>query len=122
MSESSYTPRQSLEYLGRMALGHDYADGYEIAEAIWTLEEFLDAADEGQPVGFVSDLSDAAAWIADTPRHPMPDALWDALVDHVYADESGIWHANELSRDEVDSWLADEAGRNQPADRAGRAS
>ena len=49
MSESSYTPRQSLEYLGRMALGNDYSDGYEIAEAIWTLEEFLDAADEAKP-------------------------------------------------------------------------
>jgi len=79
----------------------------------------------------MSDLSEAAAWIADTlgypaemstPRHPMPDALWDALVDHVYADETGIWHGNELSRDEVDSWLAFEAGRNQPADRSGRAS
>ena len=49
MSESSFTPRQSLEYLGRMALGNDYSDGYEIAEAIWTLEEFLDAADEAKP-------------------------------------------------------------------------
>jgi len=82
-------------------------------------------------VGFVSDLSDAAAWIAEGIGYPvevgfhnlpMPDALWEALVDHIYVDESGIWHANELSRDEVDSWLADEAGRNQPADRAGRAS
>lgn len=65
-------------------------------------------------------LREAAAWVAEgigypveaqLPEHPMPQALWDALVDHVHADESGKWHGNELAREDAESWLADEAGR-----------
>lgn len=65
-------------------------------------------------------LAQAAAWVAETigypvetstPDAPMPDGLWEALVDHVHADKSGRWHGNELDRDEVAAWLAEEAGR-----------
>ena len=65
-------------------------------------------------------LAEAAAWIADSigypietrmPDYPMPQALWDALVDHIHADRSGDWHGNTLDREETESWLADEAGR-----------
>lgn len=65
-------------------------------------------------------LEEAAAWVAESigypvevtmPAHPMPQGLWDALVDHVHADKSGKWHGNTLDRDETESWLADEAGR-----------
>ena len=64
-------------------------------------------------------LREAAAWAAEslgypvnaTTATPMPPALWGALVDHVHADESGKWHGNELDRDEVEAWLAFEAGR-----------
>jgi hypothetical protein len=65
------------------------------------------------------ELAEAAAWIAEAigypietrmPDHPMPAALWDALVDHIHADEAGKWHGNELDRDETESWLACEAG------------
>lgn len=64
-------------------------------------------------------LREAAAWIADGIRYPvevimpgipMPDALWEALVDHVHADVTGEWHGNSLDRDGTDSWLRDEAG------------
>lgn len=65
-------------------------------------------------------LRQAAAWIAESigypvevkmPDHPMPEALWQALVDHVHEDASGRWHGNELGREDTESWLADEAGR-----------
>lgn len=65
-------------------------------------------------------LRDAAGWIAEgigypiqctMPDHPMPDALWDALVDHIHHDDIGRWHGNELDRAEVDAWLRAEAGR-----------
>lgn len=71
----------------------------------------------------VSPLREAAAWIAESigypieckmPERPMPEALWQALVDHVHADEAGRWHGNELDRDGTESWLADEAGRDIP--------
>ena len=63
-------------------------------------------------------LREAAGWLAQTgypvqfatPDAPPPTALWDALVDVVHADETGEWHGHELTRDEVDSWLAAEAG------------
>ena len=68
----------------------------------------------------VEALREAAAWIADGIRYPgewvdmpgipMPDALWEALVDHVHADVTGEWHGNSLDRDETDSWLRDVAG------------
>lgn len=45
------------------------------------------------------------------PDRPMPQPLWDALIDHVHADASGKWHGNTLDREETESWLADEAGR-----------
>lgn len=41
--------------------------------------------------------------------HPMPDALWTALVDLVYADSTGDWHGGELTREEVAAWLREEA-------------
>lgn len=65
-------------------------------------------------------MAEAAAWVAETigypvectmPDRPMPEALWQALVDHVHADKSGRWHGNSLDREDVESWLADEAGR-----------
>lgn len=65
-------------------------------------------------------LAEVAAWVADSigypvevrfPNHPMPQPLWDALVDHIHADESGKWHGNTLDREDTESWLADEAGR-----------
>lgn len=67
----------------------------------------------------VEALQEAAAWIAETLRYPtdfateehMPEALWEALVDHIHADKTGKWHGNELTREEIESWLADEAGR-----------
>lgn len=68
-------------------------------------------------------LRAAAAWVAESvgypveaamPDHPMPQALWDALVDHVHADESGKWHGNTLDREDTESWLAYEAGRFIP--------
>ena len=63
-------------------------------------------------------LRDAAAWLAEslgypfnmTTATPPPAALWEALVDHVHADESGKWHGNELDRDEVEGWLTFEGG------------
>lgn len=66
----------------------------------------------------VEALREAAGWIAEAigypiqavmPDHPMPDALWTALVDHVYADSTGDWHGGELTREEVDAWLREEA-------------
>lgn len=66
-------------------------------------------------------LAETAAWVADDigypvelsmPGVPTPDALWEAIVDHVHADQGGTWHGNELDRDEVRSWLEDEAGRD----------
>lgn len=68
----------------------------------------------------MSDMSDAAAWIAEVVGYPidftfrdqpMPDGLWSALVDHVHFDASGRWHGNSLDREDVETWLADEAGR-----------
>ena len=68
-------------------------------------------------------LTESAAWVADgigypvetrLPDHPMPQALWDALVDHVHADAGGNWHGNNLDREDTESWLADEAGRIPP--------
>lgn len=68
-------------------------------------------------------LREAAVWVAESigypvqvtmPGHPMPQALWDALVDHIHADKFGTWHGNELARDEVESWLADESTRVTP--------
>lgn len=69
-------------------------------------------------------LAQAAAWVADAlgypvevrmPDSPVPKPLWDALVDHIHADESGNWHGNTLDREVVESWLADEAGRDFPS-------
>ncbi|MAE64171.1 MAG: hypothetical protein CMJ18_07830 [Phycisphaeraceae bacterium] len=67
-------------------------------------------------------LREAAAWLAEglaypidfsiEPNCPMPHALWSALVDHVHADKSGKWHGNALDREDTESWLADEAGRD----------
>lgn len=66
----------------------------------------------------VEALREAAGWIAEAigypiqvvmPDHPMPDALWAALVDHVHADSTGAWHGGELTREEVDAWLRTEA-------------
>jgi hypothetical protein len=68
-------------------------------------------------------LLEAAAWIAEgvgypveakMPDHPMPRSLWEALVDHIHADETGRWHGGQLTRQETASWLADEAGRMCP--------
>ena len=65
-------------------------------------------------------LREAAAWIAESigypveikmPDCPTPEALWQALVDHVHEDAAGRWHGNELDREDTESWLADEAGR-----------
>lgn len=67
-------------------------------------------------------LRDAAEWVADAvgypvqstyPDAPMPNALWDALVDHIHADQTGAWHGNTLDGEDVESWLADEAGRDR---------
>lgn len=69
----------------------------------------------------VEALREAAAWIAESigypietamPNHPMPQALWDALVEHVHADEMGKWHGNTLDHEGTELWLADEAGRS----------
>ena len=65
-------------------------------------------------------LSDAAAWLAKAFGYPvdcgssvpMPEALWEALVDHVYADQTGEWHSNTLDREDTEAWLAEEAGRD----------
>ena len=74
-------------------------------------------------------LAQVAAWVADAlgypvevrmPNHPVPQPLWDALVDHVHADESGKWHGNTLDREDTESWLADEAGRPIPPTEATR--
>lgn len=71
-------------------------------------------------VGARAALREVAAWVVDSlgypiqvamPDYPVPDALWSALIDHVHKDVSGQWHNNELSRDEVAAWLAEEAGR-----------
>ena len=68
-------------------------------------------------------LNEAADWVADgigypietsLPERPMPDGLWNALVDHVHADADGKWHGNTLDREDTESWLADEAGRIPP--------
>jgi hypothetical protein len=68
-------------------------------------------------------LRAAAVWVAESigypveckmPDDPMPQALWDALVDHVHADVAGKWHGNDLDREDTESWLADEAGRVIP--------
>lgn len=64
-------------------------------------------------------LRAAAEWLAEAgcpvqiamPDTPAPTALWELLVDVIHADATGGWHGNELSRDEVASRLADEAGR-----------
>lgn len=75
-----------------------------------------------------TNLAAAAAWIAESigypvetrmPDHPMPQALWDALVDHIHADPGGQWHGNTLDREDTESWLAEEAGRNLPAPTTG---
>ena len=66
----------------------------------------------------MSDLTAAAEWLAATgypvdftlPDSPPPPGLFEALVDVVHADKDGYWHGNELTRDEVDSWLRCEAG------------
>ena len=69
------------------------------------------------------DLKRVAEWLVDVgypvdfqfPAHPAPQPLWDAIVDVVHADrvpgQEGRMHGNELTRDEVDGWLSDEAGR-----------
>lgn len=76
-----------------------------------------------EPTAESDAMRQAAAWVAEgigypvqvtMPDHPMPQALWDALVDHVHADESGKWHGNTLDREDIESWLADEAGRVIP--------
>lgn len=70
-------------------------------------------------------LREAADWLARTgypvqftmPDLPPPASLFAALVDVVHADKTGEWHGNELTRDEVEFWLQDEAGLNDRADR-----
>lgn len=65
-------------------------------------------------------LREVAVWVAEhmgypvemsMPAHPAPQKFWDVLVDHIHTDATGKWHGNGLSRDEVASWLDDEAGR-----------
>lgn len=74
-------------------------------------------------------LLEAAAWVAESigypvevkmPDHPAPQALWDALVDHIHADVKGKWHGMELDRESTEWWLADEAGRADSLDPAPR--
>ena len=62
-------------------------------------------------------LNDIAEWVMDlgyplnfSLDSPPPALLWDAIVSRVHADVDGRWHGNELTRDEVDSWLRKEAG------------
>ena len=66
----------------------------------------------------MSDLTAAAEWLAAT-GYPLdftfldnqpPPGLFEALVDVVHADKDGGFHGNELTRDEVDSWLRYETG------------
>lgn len=73
-----------------------------------------------------SDQTDAlhaiAAWLVAqgypcdyrATSEPPPAALWEAIVDVVHLDADGTLHGNELTRDEVDSWLRGEAGLPQP--------
>ena len=76
-------------------------------------------ADETTRQGEQVALAEAAAWVAEGLGYPvdvgadlpMPDALWEALVDHVHADPTGEWHSNTLTREETASWLTEEAGR-----------
>lgn len=63
-------------------------------------------------------LEEAAQWLAATnypcdwhTDAPVPDTLWEVFVDVVHADEDGRWHGRELTREEVESWMAEEAGR-----------
>lgn len=72
-------------------------------------------------------LREVAAWVADRVGFPVevsmpgaqpPSALWEAIVDHVHADTTGSWHGNDLAREDVDSWLRDEAGMPCRADQA----
>lgn len=69
-----------------------------------------------------AELREAAEWVANSigypietamPDHPMPAALWSALVDVVHEDADGHWHGNSLDREDVDSWLCEEAGRDR---------
>lgn len=64
----------------------------------------------------MTDLQKAAAWLIrtgyptdwDSTEVP-PAALREAIIDAVHADPEGNLHGNELTRDEVVSWLALEA-------------
>ena len=56
----------------------------------------------------------AAEWLVEvgypfdfnfTPR--APEGLWQAIVDVVHEDPTGRMHGNELTREEVASWLID---------------
>lgn len=68
------------------------------------------------------DIRPIAEWLVELgypvdfqfPAHPCPQPLWDAIVDVVWKDPTGRMHGNELTRDEVDAWLSDEAGRPAP--------
>lgn len=65
-------------------------------------EALSEAADWLLSIGYVGDYTcDIAA----------PDALWEAFVDAAHQDKDGSLHGNTLTREEVDAWLSEEAGR-----------
>lgn len=45
------------------------------------------------------------------PENPLPEALWNLLVDEIHRDDTKTWHGGELTREEVESWLREEEGR-----------
>lgn len=113
------------------------SERYELARVIWETSRGDEGTISATGANIVADailaagwrrrgerdeLAQAAAWVAEaigypvettTPDAPMPNGLWEALIDHVHADKSGRWHGNELDREVVAEWLAEEAGRGQ---------
>src|SRR5690606_21224249 len=106
----------------RWAATHESLCRSWIFDVLMGMADLIDKHAPEPDVSERDELAQAAAWVAEalgypvetsTPDAPMPDGLWEALVDHVHADKSGRWHGNELDRDEVAAWLAEEAGRKR---------
>ena len=64
------------------------------------------------------DLHNAAEWLVYQFGYPTdmgctrrpPEALRQAIIDVIHEDKGHWLHGNELDRDEVDDWIADDNG------------
>jgi hypothetical protein len=72
--------------------------------------------------GRTTECREAGEWLARamfcidwwTEEMP-PPPVWAAFIDAAHRDDSGVWHNGELSREDVDCWLREEAGYPPPA-------